>query len=51
MPKFNESQLESAIVQLFLEQGYDYRPGKTIARTSMSEVLQKDVAACQRFAD
>ncbi len=42
MPHFNEAQLEASIIQLFLEQHYDYRPGETIARKDKTEVLQKD---------
>ena len=42
MPFFNEAQLEASIIQLFLEQRYDYRPGETIARKDKTEVLQKD---------
>ncbi len=41
MPHFNEAQLEASIIQLFLEQHYDYRPGETIARKDKTEVLQK----------
>ncbi len=42
MPHFNEAQLEASIIQLFLEQHYDYRPGETLARKDKTEVLQKD---------
>ena len=42
MPHFNEAQLEASIIQLFLEQRYDYRPGATIARKDKTEVLQKE---------
>ncbi len=42
MPNFNEAQLEASIIQLFLEQRYDYRPGDSIARHDRAEVLQKD---------
>lgn len=42
MPFFNEAQLEASIIQLFLEQRYDYRPGETIVRKDKTEVLQKD---------
>ncbi len=42
MLHFNEAQLEVSIIQLFLEQHYDYRPGETIARKDKTEVLQKD---------
>lgn len=42
MPHFNEAQLEASIIQLFLEQHYDYRPGETIARADKAEVVQRD---------
>lgn len=39
MPFFNEAQLEASIIQLFLEQRYDYRPGETIIRlTSIASI-------------
>lgn len=42
MPFSTEAQLEASIIQLFLEQRYDYRPGETIVRKDKTEVLQKD---------
>ena len=42
MPYFNEAQLEASIIQLFLEQHYDYRPGETVARDDKAEVVQRD---------
>lgn len=40
---FNEAQLEQSIIQLFLEQGYEYAPGATVGgRTSDGDVLMRD---------
>lgn len=41
MPHFNEAQLEASIIQLFLEQCYDYRSDDTVVRRDKTEMSQK----------
>ena len=42
MRKFDEAQLEQAIIQLLEQQGYPYVPGAEVNRESADEVLIKD---------
>lgn len=43
MALFNEAQLEQSIIQLFLEQGYEYAPGATVGgRNGDGDVLMRD---------
>ena len=43
MALFNEAQLEQSIIQLFLEQGYEYAPGATVSgRNGDGDVLMRD---------
>lgn len=51
--QFTEAELESAIIQLFIEQGYDYIPGETIPRRFEEILLQDDLRSflLERYPD
>ena len=48
MSAFNEPQLETAFVDLFKEQGYDYVHGEAIVRDSRDVILYEDLRSFLR---
>ena len=45
MPKFDESTLEAAIIELFIENGYDYISGESIHRKFDDVLLLSDLTS------
>jgi type I restriction enzyme R subunit len=53
MPKFTESQLEQAIIELLGEEGYPHVLGETIQRDPADVLIKDDLRTflCKRYAD